>query len=219
MGKSHDLATLKDDGGTFSGSLNVTGSNFASTTYTGTSVNPTGVYTGLTSDGGFTNNVRDSGYLQLSTNNVERMRIDASGRVTMPYQPMFQVENTSGWSHPSGTVLAPYSTAINNVGGHYNTSTYRFTAPIGGTYIFNAWWGTGNSWGAHSYLGMRFRINNLDHRTGWEHNSTIGYARDDAVIIVKLNANDFVEAYLESAISGSLSGGAGINGFQGCLLG
>ena len=162
---------------------------------------------------------RQSKPMYFGTNNLTRMTIDASGRVTMPYQPMFQVENTSGWSHPSGTVLAPYSTAINNVGGHYNTSTYRFTAPIGGTYIFNAWWGTGGSWGAHSYLGMRFRINNLDHRTGWEHNSTIGYARDDAVIIVKLNANDFVEAYLESAISGSLSGGAGINGFQGCLLG
>jgi uncharacterized protein YaiE (UPF0345 family) len=67
--------TLTSDG------LAVGGSNFANTTYTGSSVNLTGVYTGLTSDGGFAVNVRDSGYLQFSTSNAERMRIDSSGNV------------------------------------------------------------------------------------------------------------------------------------------
>jgi hypothetical protein len=32
---------------------------------------------------------RSNSYLMLGTNNTERMRIDASGRVTMPYQPAF----------------------------------------------------------------------------------------------------------------------------------
>jgi len=67
--------TLTSDG------LTVGGSNFANTTYTGSSVNLTGVYTGLTSDGGFAVNVRDSGYLQFSTSDTERMRIDSSGNV------------------------------------------------------------------------------------------------------------------------------------------
>lgn len=149
MGKSHDLATLKDDGGTFSGSLNVTGSNFASTTYTGTSVNPTGVYTGLTSDGGFTNNVRDSGYLQLSTNNVERMRIDASGRVTMPYQPAMFITGNWNTYQPADSATR---VRFNHVkGGHndgFNTSTHTFTAPAAGKYFMSVYAliQTGTNW-------------------------------------------------------------------------
>ena len=61
--------------------IGVRGSNFASTTYVGSSVNTTGVYTGLDSAGGFATNVRDAGYLTYSTNNTERMRIDSSGNV------------------------------------------------------------------------------------------------------------------------------------------
>jgi len=64
----------------------------------------------------------------------ERMRIDASGRVTMPYQPAFDVSYSSTGYTTSGTVV--FNTVYTNVGGHYNTSNGRFTAPVSGSYIF-----------------------------------------------------------------------------------
>lgn len=61
--------------------IGIRGSNTSSTIYVGSSVNPSGVYTGLDGAGGFTTNVINSGYLNFATNNTERMRIDSSGNV------------------------------------------------------------------------------------------------------------------------------------------
>lgn len=190
MGKSHDLATLKDDGGTFSGSLNVTGSNFASTTYTGTSVNPTGVYTGLTSDGGFTNNVRDSGYLQLSTNNVERMRIDPSGRVTMPYQPFFYAQ--AGASRNSVSGILTYNDVIHNVGSHYD-GTNKFTAPIAGVYLFK---GQAYKEGSNGTLRLRVNGSNVEE-DGRQIGGTTTHSSLLTIAIYKLSASDFVQLYAD----------------------
>jgi hypothetical protein len=66
---------------TVQSAISVSGSNFASTTFTGSSVNTTGVYTGLDSGGGYVVNVRDAGYQAFSTSNTERMRLDASGNL------------------------------------------------------------------------------------------------------------------------------------------
>ncbi len=68
-----------------------------------------------------------------SATGVERMRIDSSGRVTMPYQPMVQAYKTNGgWDNLNGYYI--YNTAAVNVGNHYNTSTGLFTCPIAGKY-------------------------------------------------------------------------------------
>jgi hypothetical protein len=70
--------------------------------------------------------------LGFGTAGTERLRIDSSGRVTMPYQPAFlailTVNNQSG-----DLVMTDVQT---NVGGHYNSGTGRFTAPVAGTYYF-----------------------------------------------------------------------------------
>jgi hypothetical protein len=61
--------------------IGVRGSNFASLSYFCSSVNTTGIYTGLDSAGGYVVNVRDAGYQAFLTNNTERARIDSSGNV------------------------------------------------------------------------------------------------------------------------------------------
>jgi hypothetical protein len=59
--------------------IGIRGSDFSSLSYFGSTVNTTGVYTGLDSGGGFVINVRDAGYQAFSTSNTERMRIDSNG--------------------------------------------------------------------------------------------------------------------------------------------
>lgn len=81
IGTSSPAAKLQVTSSTAGDGIRINGNNFAGINYYGSSVNTTGVFTGLDSGGGFVTNVRDAGYLAWSTTNTERMRIDSSGKV------------------------------------------------------------------------------------------------------------------------------------------
>ena len=74
--------------------------------------------------------------MKFQTNAIERMSIDSAGRVTMPYQPAFLACGAGATPNTNGAIF-PYSVAVHDVGGHYNTATYRFTAPVAGHYRFS----------------------------------------------------------------------------------
>lgn len=73
--------------------------------------------------------------VSVETNGLERMRIDSAGRVTKPAQPAFTAYSSTGTLHTTVGAFPLQNTVI-NIGNHYNTSTYNFTAPIAGTYKF-----------------------------------------------------------------------------------
>jgi hypothetical protein len=61
--------------------------------------------------------------------------IDSSGRVTTPYQVYFYARPSTSINQTSGTLQ--YSAVDYNIGNHYNTSTYTFTAPVAGVYCIS----------------------------------------------------------------------------------
>ena len=77
-----------------------------------------------------------NGLLGFHTNGVERMTIDSAGRVTMPYQPAFSAARTAG--HYTTELAIVFDNVFTNIGGHYNSTNGRFTAPVSGTYHFSS---------------------------------------------------------------------------------
>ena len=85
-------------------------------------------------------------YYGIHANNGDQLAIgyhghesqmDSSGRVVNVSQPSFAVT----WNGNSTTVSANSQMLlfkfVYNVGSHYSTSTYRFTAPVTGSYQIN----------------------------------------------------------------------------------
>jgi hypothetical protein len=62
------------------------------------------------------------------------LTIDSDGRVFTPLQPCFHVRVNSGLYITTSPI--PFSNAPINVGSTFNTSTYKFTAPVAGKYYF-----------------------------------------------------------------------------------
>jgi hypothetical protein len=72
----------------------------------------------------------------LGTNGTERMRITSVGYVTTPYQVSAFAYITSNQTVSSpGAYKVSLNAAGYNIGGAFNTSTYRFTAPVPGRYL------------------------------------------------------------------------------------
>jgi len=159
-----DTRYVNASGDTMTGTLNTTGLNVTQTGSTTAKVGATGtsgdndgtliISNGGSGDGmlrfdyetntdrariGVTTSGQDLKFFTAGNN--ERVKIDSSGRVTMPYQPAFNIVGTqNGYSAritAGGTTNAiPFNLARGQGTSGFNTSNGVYTAPVTGTYLF-----------------------------------------------------------------------------------
>lgn len=146
------------------------------------------------------------------TNGTTRLQIDASGRVTMPYQPSFGAYNGTGANAANIT----FANTFFNIGNHFNASTGTFTCPVAGRYLFT--WNGLHGQSPTSYARVNFKINGSQSTLYGDSLTSDGngiYVATSIDGIFNLSANDTVVLYNE----GNTTYGVQYNMFSGCLLG
>lgn len=209
MGKSKELATLTDDGGTFSGDLDVSGvARNSNAIRVGAATAGTGYGLRIGSDGA-------TDPLEIwrdhTNGNQKQFSIDYFGRVTMPYQPAFEAYSPSGGSIAYQTETKVDLSVEFDIGGNFNAANDRFTAPVSGRYYFYGTMQIASAGTPH----INFKVNGTNIRDGWidaGDGTGITLSR-----VYSLTAGDYVELWTWNVSAGSYN--ANRTKFGGYLVG
>ena len=147
--------------------------------------------------------------IKLGTQNLNRLIVDGSGRVSMSYQPAFEAYVATGSATNLSSGIHKFSgssafnghvfTSINfNIGSHFDSSTTRFTAPVAGRYLMYGGVATSSAASSSNYMAYEFYISGTRKADGWNAKPG-GYHKETTWRIFSLSANDYVEPGYENA--------------------
>ena len=149
---------------------------------------------------------------------VTPMTIDSVGRVFKPNQPSFIAKGSNG--NYISTSPVPFPTVDQNVGNHYSNSTYAFTAPVAGTYLFHLHMGltAGHN---NNQLYPMFQINGQNQTYTYQAlSSATAHSNCNMTQMFALSANDAVRvAFYIPSSTGTYYNSAAECRFMGILLG
>ena len=160
----------------------------------------------------------DSGQLAIYNGSTKLWGITEHGYVVNPTLPSFVAHVNSGTAFTSTSGMLPANETNHNQGNHYSTSTYAFTAPINGVYLFTFSALSNNTSntsrpmfyvnGGTAYNSIRHGISNVDSNGS---NSNV------TSCLIKLVAGDYVQVGPSSGNIYYYS--SGHSSFSGCLIG
>lgn len=158
----------------------------------------------------------NTGLFRVLNNGSDKLKIDSSGRVTMPAQPSFSVSRNGG-DVSSGTYV--FAHTYHNTGNHYSTTTGRFTAPISGLFFFSTNMMSSN---ATTYNNAYYEItkNGSGIQRVYSSNGGSVHHRWNWSGVIYLNANDYITVDNPGASSLVLYGSSiEYTAFTGFLVG
>ena len=129
---------------------------------------------------------------------TERMKINSNGQVTTSNQPSFAAYK-SGGGYSLNNEIFPFNSTKHNIGAHYNTSNYRFTAPVAGRYLFTFYSILNSTINSGHY---EIRVNNSSGNGQSVHFTTVNSHWDhvSSSHLISLNANDYVTMWSVSNV-------------------
>ena len=156
--------------------------------------------------------------IQDPTNGNSALTVDSSGRVLTPQRVHFYASASEGNVDVIAESLLPFTAVYQNVGNAFSTSTYLFTAPVTGMYLFVT---SGFVASASSAVGrITWEINGNQFLTGGDiTEARIGTDRSGSMQgIFGLTAGDTMGIRLRASVS-TVQFYMGHCDFSGCLLG
>jgi len=129
--------------------------------------------------------------LTFATNNTESMRIDTSGRVTMPTQPAFSATASATNIPLTTSTTVTLSSERFDVGSHLASNT--FTAPITGKYLFTYLFYLAQLDTDHTTFDVHIKTSNKQYQQTWNPStfmSSDGNFSVSGSVIADMDAND-----------------------------
>ena len=167
------------------------------------------------------------GTIQDHANSTTAMTIDNAGRILTPARPAFRARIGAQGGGTGATGDLVFETEDFDIGGNYNVSNGRFTAPIAGIYHFmfralsaGTSSGNANSGGDTPYGDLKKNGSIVDGSRFYHYVQTGNFhSQMNLNTTIQLNATDYVQVNMNTEFVYGDATGAYDPCFEGYLLG